>query len=72
MVVLVLGLPGALPPEDDGGLEVLELVVVAFPLTVPPLPLPDKCINRNTKKLINDYYYFQLETSSPIYFVCTH
>ena len=42
MVVLVLGLPGALPPEDDGGLEVLELVVVAFPLTVPPLPLPDK------------------------------
>ena len=42
VVVLVLGLPGALPPDDDGGLEVLELVVVAFPLTVPPLPLPDK------------------------------
>ena len=40
VVVLVLGLPGALPPDDDGGLEVLELVVVAFPLTMPPLPLP--------------------------------
>ena len=42
MVVLVLGLPSPLPPDGGGGLEVLELVVVAFPLTVPPLPLPDK------------------------------
>ena len=42
MVVLVLGLPGPLPPDGGDGLEVLELVVVAFPWAIPPLPLPDK------------------------------
>ena len=42
VVVLVLSLLSPLPPDGSGGLEVLELVVVAFPLTVPPLPLPDK------------------------------
>ena len=31
VVVLVLSLPSPLPPDGSGGLEVLELVVVAFP-----------------------------------------
>ena len=38
--MLVLSLPSPLPPDGGGGLEVLELVVVAFPLIMPPLPLP--------------------------------
>ena len=29
--MLVLSLPSPLPPDGSGGLEVLELVVVAFP-----------------------------------------
>ena len=40
--MLVLSLPSTLPPDGSGGLEVLELVVVAFPWAIPPLPLPDK------------------------------
>ena len=42
VVVLVLGLLTPLPPDGSGGLEVLELVVVAFPWANPPLPLPGK------------------------------
>ena len=34
MVMLVLGLLGPLPPDGSGGLEVLELVVVAFPWAI--------------------------------------
>ena len=34
VVVLVLALLSPLPPDGSGGLEVLELVVVAFPWTI--------------------------------------
>ena len=40
--MLVLSLPSPLPPDGSGGLEVLELVVVAFPWANPLLPLPGK------------------------------